>query len=92
MYHNTAPTDANIRIYGGTFDYNCTTPAVGANCITNEPAFIDHTGADYHVYQNSVIVDSGSDAYVSANTDLDGRERIQGASVDMGAYEYGSAD
>jgi len=47
---------------------------------------------DYHLQWNSPCIDKGDPRWVpEANaTDLDGRPRLSGAAVDMGAYEMGN--
>jgi hypothetical protein len=56
--------------------------------ITNEPAFVDKANGDFHLLPTSLCIDTGNDAYVRAGwTDLDGKPRILGTHVDMGAYE-----
>ncbi|MEP7269225.1 MAG: right-handed parallel beta-helix repeat-containing protein, partial [Saprospiraceae bacterium] len=48
------------------------------------------TGGNFHVMAGSPAIDMGSDAANAYPTDLDGNPRIQGASIDIGAYEYQS--
>lgn len=50
------------------------------------PQFRDTTNHDYRLLPCSPLVDAGDNAGVSA-TDLDGKPRIQGQRVDIGAYE-----
>jgi hypothetical protein len=46
------------------------------------------SGGNYRLRPNSAVIDKGSDTYVAAVPyDLTGIQRIQGCSVDMGAYE-----
>lgn len=90
IYFNTAPTGANWRSNGGTPTYAncCTTPSVGADCVTDPPLFVDRAGGDYHVYQTSPCWEAGDNTHAATPEDLDGQARIQGSSVDIGAYEY----
>ena len=45
-------------------------------------------GGDYHLQPTSPCINSGDNIFVTVSTDLDGNPRIQGGTVDMGAYEY----
>jgi len=93
---NNAPTNANY--FRGSFNpygsvnYCCTTPfsANGINNITNDPAFVNAAGGDYHLQPTSPCINAGNNAYVSGTNDLDGNARIKGGTVDTGAYEYQS--
>ena len=90
IYYNTASDGANG--YSGTFTYCCTVPHPGgAGNITNEPMFAYLAGGNLRLLSNSPCVNAGTnqDWMVDA-VDLDGRPRILGGRVDMGAYERGS--
>jgi len=57
--------------------------------INADPLFVNHTSGDFHLNSYSPCIDAGYDSVVSPGTvDLDGKPRIQGAHVDMGAYEF----
>jgi hypothetical protein len=94
IYYNDADASGNDTI-NGTFTNCCTSslPA-GSGNITNAPLFVDDIDfpGDLHLESNSPCIDSGRNALASGPTDLDGRPRIVGPKVDIGAYEYqGSA-
>ena len=88
VYQNTANSGANFAI--STLSYCSTTPLPtdGTGNITNEPAFVDLAGGNLRLQAGSPCINAGTNAYVTSRTDLDGRPRIVGASVDMGAYEF----
>ena len=70
----------------------------GAGNINADPQHVDPTGFDFNLLAASPCVNAGSNAAaVSLVADHDGRPRVVGASVDIGAFEYapllsGSAD
>jgi predicted outer membrane repeat protein len=87
IYYNSAPSGTN---YNNLFLNQCCTfpmPAGGIN-FTNEPGFIDLTNGNLRLLSNSICVNAGSNSYVAASTDLDGRLRIVNGAVDIGTYEY----
>lgn len=88
IYNNSAPSGSNYD--SGTLDHCCTTPlpAGGTDNITNNPGFVNLAGGDFHLQANSPCINSGNNNYVAGVTDLDGNPRIQGGTVDLGAYEY----
>jgi hypothetical protein len=92
VYFNTATNWANYYQdqYGGVLNYCCTTPMPtnGVGNITNAPLFVNYAGGNLRLQSNSPCINSGNNAYVVGSTDLDGRPRIIGGTVDMGAYEY----
>ncbi|MCU0915910.1 MAG: hypothetical protein MUC88_15320 [Planctomycetes bacterium] len=57
--------------------------------ITANPLFSGPTTADYHLSPDSPCVDAGDPKYTPkpTETDLDGRLRLVGPAVDMGAFE-----
>jgi hypothetical protein len=76
--------------YLGTTTNCCTSPLLygGTGNFTGDPLFVNPSGGDYHLQSNSPCINSGNNAFVSVANDLDGNQRIQGGTVDMGAYEY----
>jgi hypothetical protein len=73
--------------------YCCTTPlpTEGGGNLTYPPLFADVTGGDFHLQPDSHCINVGSTPAASGSTDLAGNPRIVGGEVDMGTYEYQSA-
>ena len=70
----------------------------GGGNLDADPLFLDIDGADdvvgtldddLRLQRSSPAVNAGDNSAVTAVTDLDGTPRIEGGTVDMGAYEYG---
>jgi hypothetical protein len=85
LYYNTAPSGANYGV-----SQNCCSPeaALASGNITNEPAFVDLVRGDFRLQTNSPCINAGNNARVTNSADLDGRPRIVGGTVDIGAYEF----
>ena len=89
VYDNpsTGPSQSNSG--SSSFTDSCTTPDPGGvGNTTNDPTFINFAGGDYRLQTGSPCVNAGSNAFITATTDLDGHPRIVDSVVDMGAYEY----
>jgi parallel beta-helix repeat protein len=89
VYFNSDPNGGNYDPFS-TLNYCCTTPMPtnGVGNITNDPAFVNAAAGSYHLSSGSPCINAGNNAYVVGSTDLDGRPRIIGGTVDIGAYEY----
>jgi predicted outer membrane repeat protein len=63
----------------------------GEGNIDANPCFVDPVGGDYHLLFDSPCIDAGDPVYIAGpnETDLDGKPRVIGCRIDMGAYEYG---
>jgi len=61
----------------------------GLGNIDADPIFINHQLGDYHLQSLSPCINAGDPNYVAEpnETDLDGRPRVIGGRIDMGAYE-----
>jgi len=89
IYYNTAPTASNYA--SSPLTACCAMPLPsGSGNISNAPAFVDFASGNLRLQTNSPCINSGNNSYAVA-VDLDGRRRIVGAKVDMGAYEYQGA-
>ncbi|MCX6922894.1 MAG: hypothetical protein NT154_06740 [Verrucomicrobia bacterium] len=73
-----------------TLNYCCTPspPSSGVGNITSAPLFVDRAGGNLRLQSSSPCINAGTNAYAVGSTDLDGRPRIVGGRVDMGAYEF----
>jgi hypothetical protein len=70
-------------------NYCCTEPDPGGvGNITLAPLFMDYANGNLRLQSNSPCINAGLIDYVQGDTDLDGRPRIVGDTVDMGAYEF----
>jgi hypothetical protein len=90
-YFNTAKVSSASANYSGLpVNFCCTTPqpSGGLGNFTNAPLLVDLVGGDLHLQTNSPCINAGRNACVSIATDLDGRPRISGGTVDVGAYEF----
>ncbi len=89
VYSNTPSPYANYDS-SSTLNYCCTTPLPinGVGNITSDPLFVDSSNDNLRLQSNSPCINAGNNAYMTTATDLDGRPRIVGGTVDMGAYEF----
>jgi len=87
VYYNASNYDAFTN-YSSLSD-SCTSPLPpGSGNFTSAPLFLDLVGGNFRLQSNSPCINSGNNAYVTSTSDLDGNPRIQGGTVDMGAYEF----
>src|ERR1035441_9533517 len=95
IYGNSANSNANWESYGGGYydnyyDHCCTTPEPKQSffCITNAPGFVDWPSGNFRLQTSSPCINAGENWELPLTNDLDGRARIAGGTVDMGAYEF----
>jgi hypothetical protein len=90
LYDNISPGGAANYAASYSMDYCCTTPApeMGLGHITNAPIFVAPATGNFRLRPNSPCVNAGHNDYVASPVDLEGKERIVGGTVDMGAYEW----
>ena len=65
---------------------------INLSAINNDatgPHFINPTTGNYHLAAGSPLINAGLSSVNTTTTDLDGKARIIGSSIDMGAYEHG---
>jgi len=63
------------------------------NIFDGELDFADQANDDFHIGENSVLIDAGTtnvEGIVFPLTDIDGNQRISGGSIDIGPYEFSS--
>lgn len=84
------PVFRNNDVFGGLGLYAGLPTQTGANGnISVNPKFRDATHGNYRLAAGSPCIDAGDDSSVlPGSTDLDGKQRVLGAHVDIGAYEY----
>ena len=94
-------SDAEIRfnnvygnsVLGSTQNYVGTPDRTeNAGNISAEPKFANRAIGEFHLQPDSPCVNAGSAALVQSEMDIEREQRIQGASVDMGADESSGAD
>jgi hypothetical protein len=68
-------------------------PGSDIGTLSVDPSFADAAGHDYALAADSPLIDAGFDTPAGglSTFDLDGDERVQGAHVDIGAFEFGAA-
>ena len=93
VYYNTSGSGSMFTYDDGYFDlldHCCVkiTPFLGPGCFTNAPLFLD----GLHLQTNSPCIDAGNSNFAAGAVDCDGRPRIVGASVDIGATEFQGAN
>lgn len=97
--YNSHPTNCIIYyntggdFYAGSTYYSpafCCLPQTTNSLgnLTNAPLFADPINGDWHLSASSPCINAGDNFYVVSATDLDGNPRLQGGTVDLGAYEY----
>ncbi|MBI5383839.1 MAG: PKD domain-containing protein [Verrucomicrobia bacterium] len=92
LYFNTAATSGDNYAERNVLNYCCTTPLPtnGVGNLTNAPLFVDYPGGDLRLQAGSPGINAGANDSAAGPTDLDGKPRIFGGTVDMGAYEWSS--
>ena len=98
FYNNKAWFDGGDIKNGSATNVIClnstyTTPTASVKCTaTNHiyfgnPGFADAKNGQFQLMRGSPCVDAGLDGFFVSATDFDGKDRVQGKSVDIGAIE-----
>jgi hypothetical protein len=94
FWGDTAPNGSQIHNNDGTSSATVSYSYVqgswpGEGNIDADPLFVDADNDDYHLLPTSPCIDAGDPNYEAEpyETDLDGRSRVIGVRIDMGAYE-----
>lgn len=80
--------------YFGIWNTACGTD-LGHNLPDEDPEFVDVILPDLHLEGSSPVIDQGYSAFVPPYVtpyDLDGNARVVGAAIDLGVYEFQSAN
>jgi hypothetical protein len=88
LYYNNGP---NYNDYYSSLSYCCTSPQPtygGIGIITAPPMFVDQAGGNLRLQATSPCINAGLNASAVTSTDMDGKPRIAGGTVDIGAYEF----
>jgi hypothetical protein len=102
LYNCTVVGNSAIGYGGGTFNctlYNCIVCSNTAHCPdmwdgfacgswSGDPLFVDYANGNFRLKSGSPCINTGNNAYTATATDMDGRPRVVGGTVDLGAYEF----
>src|SRR5262249_42750061 len=91
LYFNIATNGPNYYLDPYTdVSYSCTTPLPpnGIGDISDDPLFVNSNAGDFHLQSNSPCINAGINFSNAGDVDLDGSPRVNGPTVDLGAYEY----
>lgn len=91
VFFNRAGSAANnIKLDNvtATLQNLCTTPAMGTQCLSNDPRFVNFAARDYRLRGDSYCINAGQSlSWMSGATDVEGNARIINGAPDIGAYE-----
>ncbi|HEY3267146.1 MAG TPA: right-handed parallel beta-helix repeat-containing protein [Armatimonadota bacterium] len=91
LYHNRFSMwykQSHNVVFGNDLDFYLT--SASATDIVQDPLFVNSAAGDYHLAGGSPCINAGDPQTTLAVMDMDGRPRVLGAQVDIGAYEYGT--
>jgi hypothetical protein len=87
-YYNTG---GNSYFPQTLLNYCCTTPlpSTGVGNFATPPEFLNTNGwSNLRLQSNSLCINAGNTDWVTGSVDQDGRSRVVGGIVDVGAYEF----
>jgi hypothetical protein len=89
-YSTTSRTRASNNIWFGSGGPvpGATASEIFAGAITGDPKFVNRAIGDVRLLAGSAAIDRGSAAPPVPSVDFDNVPRPQGASVDIGAFEW----
>jgi hypothetical protein len=89
-FQRTLPVPSTAAVHNNNlYQSGAFVPPLGHGNVADYPGFADLFHENYRLAAGSPGIDAGDDAVVEPGmVDLDGHPRIQGAHVDMGAYEF----
>jgi hypothetical protein len=86
LYYNSRD-DVNYSYGFPTLNF-CWTAYDPIGLPNPEPLFVDRLNGNLRLQSNSPCLNAGSNGCVVGSADLDGNPRIEGGTVDIGAYEF----
>jgi hypothetical protein len=86
IWQNSADREPNC--FSCDLYYCCSDSSAAVGNINADPLVIDWKAGNLRLQSNSPCIDAGDNRYVTTAIDLDGRPRVVGSTVDMGAYEF----
>jgi hypothetical protein len=87
IYSNNA-SRVGTNYLASTMNYCCIWPQNSAEGnFSSPPLFLSPAADDLRLQSNSPCINAGLSAYFHPSTDLDGKPRVAGGTIDVGAYE-----
>lgn len=89
VYFNEIGNATATNYSGSIMSFCCAKPLpAGLGNFTNDPAFANLAGSDFHLQAVSPCVNTGTNVLGPDDTDLDGNPRWKQGNIDLGAYEF----